>query len=419
MLGNLNGILKAVAGVITNALVNLASDVTGILGIVNGGTGTSTAPTYGQILVGNGSGGYTLAATSSLGVAASSIAWGDINGSLASQTDLQLALNLKLASTSLPANYPLAYNSSTGVFSLGFGTTTANTWSALQIFNGGASTTNLSASGIFFAVNASTTNATTTNFAATGNSYFGSVLAQIANGCYNADRFTSIQSAINAAGTTGCVTITPLTTDTTNWFNPNALTIIDQRPATRVGEFLGGASVTPKLANFANGNVANKKIIYFGNSTVWNASAWFTTIAQQDIAGGILAGMNIHSDLQSASVDGNGNVTVILNSPSGFTVGEFVSFITTSNALVACQGSGVVSAVSGDQFTFSSLNVSGGMRKYHKYVYRRSGLAAVTQFWKQWRDTRLDAGEHVRHQHWHWRHLRRKARPPHHSRPTH
>src|ERR1700684_4597703 len=43
-LGNLNGILKAVAGVITNWLVNLASDVTGILGITNGGTGTSTAP---------------------------------------------------------------------------------------------------------------------------------------------------------------------------------------------------------------------------------------------------------------------------------------------------------------------------------------------------------------------------------------
>jgi trimeric autotransporter adhesin len=68
-IGNLNGILKAVAGVVTTALVNLSSDVTGILGVTNGGTGTSTAPTYGQVLVGNASGGYTLTATSSLGIA--------------------------------------------------------------------------------------------------------------------------------------------------------------------------------------------------------------------------------------------------------------------------------------------------------------------------------------------------------------
>jgi hypothetical protein len=68
-IGSLNGILKAVAGVVTSALVNLSSDVTGILGVTNGGTGTSATPTYGQVLVGNGSGGYMLTATSSLGIA--------------------------------------------------------------------------------------------------------------------------------------------------------------------------------------------------------------------------------------------------------------------------------------------------------------------------------------------------------------
>lgn len=41
-LGTLSGVLKAVNGWITTALVNLATDVTGILGIANGGTGTST-----------------------------------------------------------------------------------------------------------------------------------------------------------------------------------------------------------------------------------------------------------------------------------------------------------------------------------------------------------------------------------------
>ena len=94
-LGSLNGILKAVAGVVGTALVNLSSDVTSILGITNGGTGTSTAPTYGQVLVGNGSGGYALIATSSLGIAGTT--WGSITGTLSSQADLQSALTSKLS----------------------------------------------------------------------------------------------------------------------------------------------------------------------------------------------------------------------------------------------------------------------------------------------------------------------------------
>nr|MBP6942441.1 hypothetical protein [Candidatus Buchananbacteria bacterium] len=74
---SLSGILKATAGYVTTALVDLANDVTGILGIDNGGTGIATTPSYGQLLVGNGS-GYTLTATSSLGVAIS-----DTTGTLA------------------------------------------------------------------------------------------------------------------------------------------------------------------------------------------------------------------------------------------------------------------------------------------------------------------------------------------------
>src|SRR5579862_2934601 len=40
--------------------------------VANGCTGTGSAPSYGQLLVGNSSGGYSLTATSSLGVAAAS-----------------------------------------------------------------------------------------------------------------------------------------------------------------------------------------------------------------------------------------------------------------------------------------------------------------------------------------------------------
>lgn len=64
----LSGFLKAVGGYVTAALVNLASDVTGVLGIANGGTGTSTPPSYGKVLVGNITGtGYDYTATSTFG----------------------------------------------------------------------------------------------------------------------------------------------------------------------------------------------------------------------------------------------------------------------------------------------------------------------------------------------------------------
>ncbi len=62
------GIVKVTGGVWGTSTVNLASDVSGVLAITNGGTGISGVPTLGDVLMGNGSGGYTLTATSSLGI---------------------------------------------------------------------------------------------------------------------------------------------------------------------------------------------------------------------------------------------------------------------------------------------------------------------------------------------------------------
>jgi hypothetical protein len=117
-IGSLTGPLQAVNGVVSS---------TSTLSIIYGGTGTSTYPTYGKLLVGNSAGGYDLLATSSLGIS---------------------TLN------SLSAIYPIQYNSTTGVFNLGFGTTTANTWSALQTF-GSISATDATTSAL--AVTASST----------------------------------------------------------------------------------------------------------------------------------------------------------------------------------------------------------------------------------------------------------------------
>jgi hypothetical protein len=59
----LNGPLQAVNGLVSS---------TSTLSIAYGGTGLSTAPSYGQLLLGNASGGYTLTSTSTLGILASS-----------------------------------------------------------------------------------------------------------------------------------------------------------------------------------------------------------------------------------------------------------------------------------------------------------------------------------------------------------
>ena len=313
-----NGLISNASSTFTSTLNANTLNLTNALGVGSGGTGIFSTPSYGQLLVGNGT-NYTLTATSSLGLPT----FANLSASI--RAAYPFALTGNATSTLTQFNGGLtAYASST----IGNGTPTGG----LTIF-GGATSTSL--------------------FATTA--VFTSALSQIDDGCYNASQYSSIQNAITAASSTsGCVVISPLTTDTTSWYNPTGLPIIDERPTTRVVEFLGGASVTPKLANFAASNVASDTIVYFGNSTVWAATNWYTTMARQDIAGGILAGMNIHQDLQSLSADSNGDVTVVLGSPSGFTVGQFVTVEPNAGTLPQCIGSGIVTAVSGDQFTFTA-----------------------------------------------------------------
>ncbi|MCX6788137.1 MAG: hypothetical protein NT108_03185 [Candidatus Kaiserbacteria bacterium] len=67
-IGTLSGFLKATAGAVATALVNLTSDVTGILPIINGGTGLS-ALSGNQILYTNSAGtAFVQVATSSLSI---------------------------------------------------------------------------------------------------------------------------------------------------------------------------------------------------------------------------------------------------------------------------------------------------------------------------------------------------------------
>jgi hypothetical protein len=112
LIGNPTGGLATPTTIATSSLGIALSDTTGTLAIGRGGTGISITPAYGEVLLGNGVGGYTLTATSSLGI--NSGTWGIISGTLSNQTDLQNALNAKLnlsdwfATTSAPQINTLA-----------------------------------------------------------------------------------------------------------------------------------------------------------------------------------------------------------------------------------------------------------------------------------------------------------------------
>ena len=89
------------------------------LSVSNGGTGTTTAPAYGQLLLGNAAGGYNLVATSSLGIlggGGGASAWGAITGTLSDQADLQAALSAKLSLTNWYATTTSALAEGTNLY---------------------------------------------------------------------------------------------------------------------------------------------------------------------------------------------------------------------------------------------------------------------------------------------------------------
>ena len=132
-IGSLSGILRATGGAIATSLISLTSDVTDVLPVGNGGTGTGTAPVYGELLVGNGAGGYALTATSSLGLLADgSLVWGNITGTLSNQTDLQNALDAKLSLASFFSTTTMSNITSLPNL-LVIGTITSGTWQGSAI----------------------------------------------------------------------------------------------------------------------------------------------------------------------------------------------------------------------------------------------------------------------------------------------
>src|SRR3989344_1057640 len=91
-----------------------ATAFSGVLGIPSGGTGTSTSPSYGNVLLGNSAGGYDLVATSSLGISGGS---GTIDGGGTANLLSYWTDSDTLAATSSPtAGYYVATSSTASIF---------------------------------------------------------------------------------------------------------------------------------------------------------------------------------------------------------------------------------------------------------------------------------------------------------------
>ena len=352
------------------------------LSIARGGTGVASAPSYGQILVGNGSGGYALTATSSLGLASFA--------------------------------YPFVGNA----------TTTTLTFSNGLV--SGASTTingNLNVIG-----NATTTNATTTSFAITGltsallttnsqGSVVGSSSLSVPYGgtgassfvrntllYFNGTSFAATSSSPLYVGALAATSSTDLSyflgktgfgTTTANWSlqvggTRPSLAISDSAAAANLKHWLfssmGGnlylgtstdafATSSIAIATFTNaGNVGigttspTAKLAVHGSAIIGTSTSSFLALNTGTVAFSTSATTTIQNSINSwaiatsTGVSGTNPIISISGSSATSSIGFFVS---TTTGMTAGSGVGLPSAmrnmiIVGNGFTQASMAIVNG-----------------------------------------------------------
>ncbi|HVX90324.1 MAG TPA: tail fiber domain-containing protein [Candidatus Paceibacterota bacterium] len=146
-------VLGLVGGVPTWVSTTTLSTISGTLAISKGGTGTTTAPSYGQVLVGDASGNYELVATSSLGIQAGVTSVFGRTGAVTAQsgdytTDLVTeGSNLYFTPTRATANFVSNLAATTSVASIislpSLSLPLSQTTGTLGVANGGTGSTTL------------------------------------------------------------------------------------------------------------------------------------------------------------------------------------------------------------------------------------------------------------------------------------
>jgi hypothetical protein len=357
----------------TEQSVTSLSGLSGLLGIGQGGTGTSTAPVYGQMLVGNNFGGYDLVATSSLGIASGGVGGG----------------------TTYTFTYPFINSANT--ISLAFGTTTPNFWSAYNNFSS------------LFAANASTTNATTTNLHITS----------LSNGGLAADQNGRVYSAATStlATISGTLALTQLANQAANSVlvnntaNPAAPVAIATSSFFGIGtggQVLGwnngvpqwiasttysaGSGITTSFANgilsIVNaigypfvGNATTTQIAFNGGLTTTGATSTgtlavtgSTTIASiLNVGGQLNANLSaviasttltgktllVNATSTTFAVTGSSTVAGQFNAVGGATLGSLTAGASTLSSLTIGSLSGLIGANNGVTYSFASSSLFG------------------------------------------------------------
>jgi hypothetical protein len=260
--GALNGFLKATAGAISTSLVNLTTDVSGILPVINGGTGTSSFATNG-VLYGNNTNGLLTTAQG----AANTVLVANNGAPIFSD-----AITIGTSVTTPTVNATTAYLFNGANINTG-GTlsnvayldrantfTNTNTYTQLQNFNGGINSTN-SALGIATATSLAVTTltASTSTFTNTLATYATSTNATSTN------FFGSFANFANATATNLFAISTNLTNATTTTLNAGTFGLNNSYFSSLTGTGLlnSGGALAVTLAPFTTTNLAEGTNLYY------------------------------------------------------------------------------------------------------------------------------------------------------------
>lgn len=221
---SLNGLLQSVAGLVTS---------TSTLSISYGGTGLSTAPSYGQLLLGQTNGTYALTATSSLGLTNTTIqhTYGTAqSGAITFATSSQNTNGL---------SFGLNITNSGSTFTL-----TATSSGLLQAAGGGTGISNPSAAGILLG------------------SYAGGGWQQLAT--------SSLNITSNLANVTGTLGVANGGTGGTSfgqgWIYSNGATGALAASTSPTVNYITATSTTATNIFAGNVNILSNKALYFGAS---------------------------------------------------------------------------------------------------------------------------------------------------------